>query len=221
LIPLISPTKYPFLVFGPIGSAYLHRPLVKTRGAPLHRAAVSWAIHNRRLEKLPWNFAHAVMRLRREDLSDESTSILGLLPEHSSSQFLFASANSGRRLTALHVPRREEFAFGGKIHEECHLSSAPNRVERLRSFMWHLNEDCYEKRRRRSLFYTTVEAETLLQNNVRGWIMASNDCSFWLSLKGISCSLGSVMELQAGSSRSRECQVHSMLTLLLGISRIA
>jgi hypothetical protein len=48
-----------------------------------------------------------------------------------------------------------------------HLSSAPNRVERLLSFMWHLNEDCYEKRRRRSLFYTTVEAETLLQNNVR------------------------------------------------------
>ena len=33
--------------------------------------------------------------------------------------------------------------------------------------MWHLNEDCYEKRRQKSLFYTTVEAETLLQKNVR------------------------------------------------------
>ena len=67
----------------------------------------------------------------------------------------------------LHVARREKFAFGGKIHEECHLSSPPNRVKRLGSFMWHYNEDCYEKRRRKSLFYTTVEAETLLQNNIR------------------------------------------------------
>ena len=33
--------------------------------------------------------------------------------------------------------------------------------------MWHFNEDSYEKRRRKSLFYTTVEAETLLQKNVR------------------------------------------------------
>jgi (heptosyl)LPS beta-1,4-glucosyltransferase len=67
----------------------------------------------------------------------------------------------------LHLARREKFVFGGKIHEECHLSSEPNRVKRLRSLMWHLNEDCYEKRRRKSLFYTTVEAETLLQKNVR------------------------------------------------------
>ena len=67
----------------------------------------------------------------------------------------------------LHVARREKFVFGGKIHEECHLSSEPNRVKRLRSFMWHLNEDSYEKRRRKSLFYTTVEAETLLQKNAR------------------------------------------------------
>ena len=67
----------------------------------------------------------------------------------------------------LHVARREQFAFGGKIHEECRLSSTPNRVKRLQSLMWHFNEDCYEKRRRKSLFYTTVEAETLLQKNVR------------------------------------------------------
>jgi (heptosyl)LPS beta-1,4-glucosyltransferase len=67
----------------------------------------------------------------------------------------------------LHLARREKFLFGGKIHEECHLSSGPNRVRRLPSLMWHFNEDSYEKRRRKSLFYTTVETETLLQKNVR------------------------------------------------------
>ena len=60
-----------------------------------------------------------------------------------------------------------KFSFGGKIHEECHLSGGPKRVRHLQSLMWHFNEDCYEKRRRKSLFYTTVEAETLLQTNVR------------------------------------------------------
>ena len=67
----------------------------------------------------------------------------------------------------LHVARRHKFSFGGKIHEECHLSGTPKRVRYLQSPMWHLNEDSYEKRRRKSLFYTTVEAETLLQKNVR------------------------------------------------------
>jgi (heptosyl)LPS beta-1,4-glucosyltransferase len=67
----------------------------------------------------------------------------------------------------LHVARRQKFAFGGKIHEECKLSSPANRVKRLRSFMWHFNEDSYEKRRQKSLFYTRVEAETLLQKNIR------------------------------------------------------
>ena len=67
----------------------------------------------------------------------------------------------------LHVARRQKFVFGGKIHEECQLSSPPTRVKRLQSLMWHFNEDSYEKRRRKSLFYTTVEAETLLQKNVR------------------------------------------------------
>ena len=42
-----------------------------------------------------------------------------------------------------------------------------SQVRHLKHSMWHYNEDCYEKRRRKSLFYTTVEAETLLQNNAR------------------------------------------------------
>lgn len=59
------------------------------------------------------------------------------------------------------------FRFEGKIHDKCVLLNPRSQVRHLKHSMWHYNEDCYEKRRRKSLFYTTVEAETLLQKNVR------------------------------------------------------
>ena len=63
--------------------------------------------------------------------------------------------------------------------------------------MWHFNEDSYEKRRQKSLFYTTVEAETLLQKTFVFDCGISRSCLFWSLLRGTFCSLGSVTGLRA------------------------
>jgi (heptosyl)LPS beta-1,4-glucosyltransferase len=107
--------------------------------------------------------------LRREIQESIQRTDLDGLRFHRQNFFLHRPIRGGgwQLWSYLHVARREKFSFGGKIHEECHLSGTPKRVKYLQSLMWHFNEDSYEKRRRKSLFYTTVEADTLLQKNAR------------------------------------------------------
>jgi (heptosyl)LPS beta-1,4-glucosyltransferase len=71
----------------------------------------------------------------------------------------------------LHLARRTKFKFGGKIHEKCLLDSPKERIKRLKGHMWHLNEDTYEKRIKKSVFYTAVRAETIIEGGkpVRIW----------------------------------------------------
>jgi (heptosyl)LPS beta-1,4-glucosyltransferase len=71
----------------------------------------------------------------------------------------------------LHLARRTKFKFGGKVHEKCLLDSPKERIRRLKGRMWHFNEDTYEKRLKKSRFYTAVHAETILEGGkpVRTW----------------------------------------------------
>ena len=121
-----------------------------------------WLLHMDIDERVPPELRREIQEgIRRTDLDG--------LRFHRHNFFLHRPIRGGgwQLHSYLHVARRQKFTFGGKIHEECHLSTSANRVKPLRSLMWHFNEDSYEKRRRKSLFYTTVEAETLLQKNVR------------------------------------------------------
>jgi (heptosyl)LPS beta-1,4-glucosyltransferase len=67
----------------------------------------------------------------------------------------------------MRLVRNGSFRFEGKVHDKCVLLNPRSQVGHLKHSMWHYNEDCYEKRRRKSLFYTTVDAETLVQKNIR------------------------------------------------------
>jgi (heptosyl)LPS beta-1,4-glucosyltransferase len=71
----------------------------------------------------------------------------------------------------LHLARRIKFKFGGKVHEKCLLDSPKERIKRLKGHMWHFNEDTYDKRIKKSIFYTAVRAETIIESGkrVRVW----------------------------------------------------
>jgi (heptosyl)LPS beta-1,4-glucosyltransferase len=59
------------------------------------------------------------------------------------------------------------FRFEGKIHDKCVLLNPRSRVRHLKHSMWHYNEDCYEKRIKKIVFYTAVRAETIIESGKR------------------------------------------------------
>ena len=63
----------------------------------------------------------------------------------------------------IHLARREKFRFGGKIHETCLLDAPEPRTGQLHAPMWHLNDDGYAERLRKSQVYCQIDAETLLE----------------------------------------------------------
>jgi len=67
----------------------------------------------------------------------------------------------------VHLARRDKFRFGGKMHESCHLDASADRVGQLRGLMWHLNDDGYLERLRKSYGYCQVEAENILERGQR------------------------------------------------------
>jgi (heptosyl)LPS beta-1,4-glucosyltransferase len=92
---------------------------------------------------------------------------------HRQNFFLHRAVHGGgwQLWSYLHLARRTKFKFGGKIHEKCLLDSPDERIKRLEARMWHLNDDSYEKRIKKSVLYTAVHAETILESGkpVRTW----------------------------------------------------
>ena len=71
----------------------------------------------------------------------------------------------------VHLARREVFRFGGMFHEDCIVDTPPERIGQLNSFMWHLNDDSYLERMRKSNLYCQEQAENLQAKGlqIRWW----------------------------------------------------
>lgn len=63
----------------------------------------------------------------------------------------------------VHLARRHLFHFGGKMHETCRLDAPPDRIGQLSGLMHHLNDASFAERLRKSIGYSSVEAETMLE----------------------------------------------------------
>ena len=72
---------------------------------------------------------------------------------------------------SMRLVRNGCFRFEGKIHDKCVLLNPRSRVGHLKHSMWHYNEDTYDKRIKKSVFYTAVRAETIIESGkrVRVW----------------------------------------------------
>jgi glycosyltransferase involved in cell wall biosynthesis len=63
------------------------------------------------------------------------------------------------------APRK--FKFGRKIHERLVFGDIEPRIGRLKQPMWHYNEPAYEMRLRKSLAYTLLDGEILVEKGRR------------------------------------------------------
>lgn len=71
----------------------------------------------------------------------------------------------------VHLARRDALRFGGKFHETCPVDAPAERVGQLREKVWHLNEDSYPRRMRKSLMYSEELVGELRERQltVRWW----------------------------------------------------
>jgi len=53
-----------------------------------------------------------------------------------------------------------------RIHERCAVDGEPGSIGQLNSMMWHLNDDSYEERMRKSFQYCKLEADKMLEQNI-------------------------------------------------------
>ena len=60
------------------------------------------------------------------------------------------------------LARRAHHSYVGKIHEHPVVEGAPNTIGQLKGQMWHLNDDGYYERMRKSFQYCKLEADKLL-----------------------------------------------------------
>lgn len=67
----------------------------------------------------------------------------------------------------VHLARRNVFRFAGMYHEECIVSCSPEKIGQLEYRMWHLNEDGYRKRIRKSLMYCEEQVTRLKSRGVK------------------------------------------------------
>ncbi|MBN1967247.1 MAG: glycosyltransferase family 2 protein [Anaerolineae bacterium] len=67
----------------------------------------------------------------------------------------------------VHLARREQFRFGGQIHETCLLDAPPERIGQLTGLMWHLNERTFLDRIKKNLYYSQVAAADLFASGHR------------------------------------------------------
>jgi glycosyltransferase involved in cell wall biosynthesis len=65
------------------------------------------------------------------------------------------------------LARNGKGRFRNIVHEECVVEGAPASLGQLRTPMWHLNDDGYPERMRKSTQYCELEAEKLLKKGRR------------------------------------------------------
>lgn len=60
------------------------------------------------------------------------------------------------------LARRNCHRYANKVHERCEVDGEPASIGQLTHKMWHLNDDGYQERMRKSFQYCQMEAEKLL-----------------------------------------------------------
>ena len=61
----------------------------------------------------------------------------------------------------VHLAKRDVFRFGGMFHETCIVDAPDERIGQLQTRMYHLNDECYGERLRKSRSYVEEIAATL------------------------------------------------------------
>jgi len=64
------------------------------------------------------------------------------------------------------LARRGHHRYVNKIHERCAVDGEPDSIGQLQALMWHLNDDSYEERMRKSFQYCKLEADKLIELNI-------------------------------------------------------
>jgi len=64
------------------------------------------------------------------------------------------------------LARRGYHRYVNRIHERCVIEGEPATVGQLESVMWHLNDDSYEERMRKSFQYCKLEADKMSEQNI-------------------------------------------------------
>ncbi len=112
----------------------------------------------------------------------------------------------------VHLARREVFRFGGMFHEDCIVDAPPERIGQLKSFMWHLNDDSYLERMRKSNSYCEEQAMNLQSRGlrIRWWhflvLPAVEFLKKYFKRKGYrDGTLGLLFALHATSARFKAC----------------
>lgn len=65
------------------------------------------------------------------------------------------------------LARRGCHHYVNKVHERCVVEGEPNSIGQLHSEMWHLNDESYEERLRKSFQYSKIEANLILSGNTK------------------------------------------------------
>ncbi|NJK81051.1 MAG: glycosyltransferase family 2 protein [Chloroflexaceae bacterium] len=67
------------------------------------------------------------------------------------------------------LARRGMHQFEHAVHEECIIQTTPDRIGQLQHQMWHLNDENYNERMRKSFQYSQAEADKLLTRRQVRW----------------------------------------------------
>ena len=129
------------------------------RNKGIDAATSDWLLHMDIDERVPPELAAEILQAIRDDGKDGYRF-------RRLNFFLHRPMRGGGWETwnLVHLARRTRFRFGGKMHETCLLDAPPERVGQLEHPMWHLNDDSYVERVRKSGTYSSVAAEDLLES---------------------------------------------------------
>lgn len=109
-----------------------------------------------------------------------------------------------------HLARRGAHHFVGRLHEECVVDGGSANIGQLRNEMWHLNDDSYDERIRKSAQYSRMEADRILLSGrtVTIWsVVFAPSAEFFkkyiLRLGFLDGASGLIMALHSGTAKFR------------------
>ena len=67
----------------------------------------------------------------------------------------------------VHLAKRNTLRFSGMYHEKCIVEASSERIGQLNERMWHLNDESYKERMRKSFLYCQEQAAILTENGTK------------------------------------------------------
>jgi len=68
---------------------------------------------------------------------------------------------------SIHLAKRNVLQFSGMYHEKCIVDTPPERIGQLKEKMWHLNDESYEERMKKSILYCQEQASILEEKGIK------------------------------------------------------